>query len=155
MAHPLLLGRCLKGAEVEDSARLKRNLTTTTYIGQQTFGKPMDTQTGLNLIQDYFRLLPGSGILLMKNASLLASPVSVSSDSLIPHILIVDDSSTIRHLLRTFYKRSGYTAFSVASGEEALAKLAQGNIDLVITDIQLPGMSGTELVSSQHEGKFS
>jgi hypothetical protein len=102
MAHPLLLGRCLKGAEVEDSARLKRNLTTTTYIGQQTFGKPMDTQTGLNLIQDYFRLLPGSGILLMKNASLLASPVSVSSDSLIPHILIVDDSSTIRHLLRTF-----------------------------------------------------
>jgi DNA-binding NtrC family response regulator len=87
----------------------------------------------------------------MKNASSLVSPATVSSNSFIPHVLIVDDESTIRHLLRTFYKRSGYTASSVASGEEALAKLAQGNIDLVITDIQLPGMSGTELVANMKE----
>lgn len=87
----------------------------------------------------------------MKEASPLVSPATVSSNSLIPHILIVDDESTIRHLLRTFYDRSGYTASSVASGEEALAKLAQGNTDLVITDIQLPGMSGTELVATMKE----
>ena len=50
-----------------------------------------------------------------------------------------------------FIRRIGYTAVSVASGEEALAQLAQGNIDFVITDIQLPGMSGTDLVAKMKE----
>ena len=87
----------------------------------------------------------------MKNASLLASPVIVPSNSLIPHILIVDDDPVIRSLLVRLYERSDYTAVSVGSGEDALALLEQRNIDFVITDIKLPGMNGTELIANMKE----
>ncbi|MEX0802007.1 MAG: sigma-54 dependent transcriptional regulator [Candidatus Binatia bacterium] len=87
----------------------------------------------------------------MKNASPLASPVIVPSNSLIPHILIVDDDPAIGSLLVRLYERSGYTAVSVGSGEEALALLEQRNIDFVITDIKLPGMNGTELIANMKE----
>lgn len=87
----------------------------------------------------------------MKNASPLNSPVVVPSNSLLPQILIVDDDPAIRSLLERFYERSGYTAVSVGSGEEALALLQQRNIDLVITDIKLPRMNGTELVANMKE----
>lgn len=90
----------------------------------------------------------------MKNPLPLASPVIVPSNSLIPHILVVDDNPGLRDLLVRFYSDAGYTAVSVASGEEALAQLAQGNIDLVITDIQLPGMSGTELIAKMKKHFF-
>jgi two-component system NtrC family response regulator len=87
----------------------------------------------------------------MKNPLPLASPVIVPSNALIPHILVVDDDPVLRNLLARFYSDGGYAAVSVASGEEALEQLAQGNIDFVITDIQLPGMNGTELVAKMKE----
>ncbi len=81
----------------------------------------------------------------------LGSPATVPSNSLIPHILVVDDDPVLGNLLVRFYSENGYTAVSVVSGEEALAKLEQGNVDFVITDIQLPGMSGTELIAKMKE----
>lgn len=88
---------------------------------------------------------------MMKNASPSAFPEPSASNSLVPHILVVDDEPVLRDLIVRFYSGSGYTAFSVASGEEALALLENGNIDFVITDIQLPGMSGTELIAKMKE----
>jgi DNA-binding NtrC family response regulator len=87
----------------------------------------------------------------MKNPLPLASPDTVSSNSLIPHILVVDDEPLLRDLIVRFYSTIGYTAVAVASGEEALEQLAEGNIDAVVTDIQLPGMNGTELVAKMKE----
>ncbi len=87
----------------------------------------------------------------MKNPLPLTSPVTAPSNSLIPHILVVDDDPELRNLLVRFYSEEGYTAVSVGSGEEALAQLAQGHIDFILTDIQLPGMSGTELVAKMKE----
>lgn len=87
----------------------------------------------------------------MKNASPSSNPVLVPSNSLIPQILIVDDDPNIRSLLLRLYERSGYTAVSVGSGEEALASLEHRDIDFVITDIKLPGISGTELIAKIKE----
>ena len=87
----------------------------------------------------------------MKNALPLVSPVLLPPNSLIPHILVVDDDLAIRTLLTTFYQRIGYTAVSAGSGEEALALLEQRNIDFCITDINLPGMNGTALVVKMKE----
>ena len=87
----------------------------------------------------------------MKNPLPLGSRATVSSNSLIPHILVVDDEPLLRDLIVRFYSTIGYTAVAVASGEEALEQLAQGNIDVVVTDIQLPGMNGTELVAKMKE----
>ncbi len=61
-----------------------------------------------------------------------------------PSILIVDDEAGIRHSLASVLSEEGYTVESVASGEECLARLAQGNVDLVLLDVWLPKMDGLE-----------
>ena len=62
-----------------------------------------------------------------------------------PHILVVDDDELIRHQIERLYIRSGYAVSPVATAEDALERLETGDIDLVVTDIQLPGLSGVEL----------
>ena len=61
-----------------------------------------------------------------------------------PSILIVDDEAGIRHSLASVLSEEGYTVESVASGEECLTRLAQGNVDLVLLDVWLPKMDGLE-----------
>ena len=62
------------------------------------------------------------------------------------HVLIVDDEPAIRQLLTGVLVRAGYTADTAASAEEAGGKLARGEFDVVLCDIQLPGMNGIDLV---------
>ena len=60
-----------------------------------------------------------------------------------PHsILIVDDEAGIRHSLSSILAEEGYAVESVGSGEECLARLARGPVDLVLLDIWLPKMDG-------------
>ncbi len=61
------------------------------------------------------------------------------------HILIVDDDAAIRDSMNEFVEMAGYLSTTAANAEDALAMLAQGSIDVVITDIMLPGMDGLEL----------
>ena len=60
-------------------------------------------------------------------------------------ILIVDDDDAIRDSMQEFIERSGFTAFSAASAEEAMELLAKEVIHVTITDIILPGRDGLEL----------
>ena len=62
-------------------------------------------------------------------------------------ILIVDDEQGIRDLLTSALTRAGYATVQAGSAEEALERLAEGPISLVLLDNQLPGMTGQELVS--------
>jgi len=57
-------------------------------------------------------------------------------------ILIVDDSPTDTHVLKTMLERNGYETFSVASGEEGIEKAKEEKPDLVLMDVVLPGISG-------------
>ena len=59
-------------------------------------------------------------------------------------ILIVDDDELSSRLLARQMEARGYTATCVNSGEEALAKLACEKVDLVLLDIRMPALSGTE-----------
>jgi two-component system response regulator AtoC len=61
-------------------------------------------------------------------------------------ILIVDDESSMRHLLSVILDDRGYEARAVASAEEALKELAARDYDLVLTDVRMPGMGGLALV---------
>jgi len=60
-------------------------------------------------------------------------------------ILIVDDDDAIRDSMQEFIERSGFTAFSAASAEEAMELLSKEVIHVAITDIILPGRDGLEL----------
>ncbi len=60
-------------------------------------------------------------------------------------ILIVDDSSTVRCLLSSLFKDRGYRVFNAINGVEALAYLENSTPDLILLDIDLPGISGVEI----------
>jgi FixJ family two-component response regulator len=60
-------------------------------------------------------------------------------------ISIVEDDASMRSALVALVRSAGYNAFGYASAEEWLANSTIGNFACIITDIQLPGMSGIEL----------
>ncbi len=61
------------------------------------------------------------------------------------HILVVDDEEAIRNVTQEGIKRAGYECSIACNGEEALKVLGQRNVDVVITDIMMPGLNGVGL----------
>jgi len=61
-------------------------------------------------------------------------------------ILVVDDNEMILHGIEQLLEMHGYQVTSTTSGEEALAMLEAVAFDLVLTDLQMPGMDGLELL---------
>lgn len=61
-------------------------------------------------------------------------------------ILIVDDEQSMREFLEIFFRRQGYEVATAASVDEALAEINGRDFDLVISDIQMPGRTGIELL---------
>ena len=60
-------------------------------------------------------------------------------------MLVVDDERPVRDLLVTVLSREGYAVRALATGEEAVELARQQTVDLLLTDVMLPGMSGPEL----------
>lgn len=60
-------------------------------------------------------------------------------------ILYVEDSDDLRDTIGMLLEAPGREVLCCATAEEALALLAQREADIVITDVSLPGMSGTDL----------
>jgi two-component system KDP operon response regulator KdpE len=59
-------------------------------------------------------------------------------------ILIVDDDPPLRRVLRVTLARLGFEAEEASSGEQALALLGAGYSDVVLLDIEMPGIGGLE-----------
>jgi PAS domain S-box-containing protein len=62
-----------------------------------------------------------------------------------PVILVVDDQPQNSELLEAYLVPQGYEIVKAATGEEALRKLAGGQIDLILLDVIMPGMDGFEV----------
>ncbi len=62
--------------------------------------------------------------------------------------LVVDDSMLIRYTVCRFLERHGFTVESATNGLEALEVLKRVVPDLVVTDMQMPKMSGSELITA-------
>ena len=60
-------------------------------------------------------------------------------DSRLPHILVVDDEESMRHMLSTVLGREGYRVSVAADAASALALAANEPFDVVITDVRMPG----------------
>lgn len=61
-------------------------------------------------------------------------------------ILVVDDELRARCILVDLFNRLGYRAAGAASGQEALECLRRQRFDLVLLDLNMPGMNGTEVL---------
>ncbi len=62
-------------------------------------------------------------------------------------ILVVDDEELIRNLVVTFLSRLGHLCFTANDGVDALNKMKEKRIDVVITDVKMPNMDGITLTS--------
>jgi len=62
-------------------------------------------------------------------------------------VLVVDDEKPICDIIQEAMQHFGYACLSAMSGEEALKVLEKNKVDIVITDIKMPGMTGIELTT--------
>ena len=61
------------------------------------------------------------------------------------HILVVDDDHSMARTLVDILRAKGYEAEAAHSGPEALEKIAQDSFDCILSDVDMPGISGVEL----------
>ena len=62
-------------------------------------------------------------------------------------VLIIDDDTAIREMMKESFSKEPYTVLIAGSGDEALSILSQETVDVVISDEKMPGMSGSELLA--------
>lgn len=70
----------------------------------------------------------------------------LSTSSAIRRILVVDDDPSLRNLLAQTLEGAGFQAFTAEDGREARLQIEEHQIDLVITDLAMPGEEGMELI---------
>ena len=62
--------------------------------------------------------------------------------------LVVDDSMLIRHTVCRYLEERGFTVESAANGQEALEALKRIHPNVIITDMHMPKMGGTEFITA-------
>ena len=148
MAHSLKLKVVAEG--VETAAQLdylRRHCCD--YIQGYYFSPPLPVPDLEQMLRDENRLPTpgGAGSTPLKTPLLVdnEAPVLTKLQRPAATILIVDDEIQNCKLLETLLRPEGYLTLSVASGEEALAVIAQRAPDLILLDIMMPGMDGYEV----------
>ncbi|MFZ5846007.1 MAG: response regulator transcription factor [Actinomycetota bacterium] len=68
-------------------------------------------------------------------------------------VLVVEDEREIRELLRRYLERAGHAVLSTDSGAEAIRLVTSGSADLVVLDLGLPDVDGTEVLRVAREGE--
>jgi CheY-like chemotaxis protein len=77
----------------------------------------------------------------------MLAAVSTPTTARIPgRILVIDDDKSARLLLERVLSRAGHTVTLVDNGEQGLQLLSQHQYDLIITDKNLPGLDGLEVL---------
>ena len=66
-------------------------------------------------------------------------------------VLVVDDDRALRHAITALLQAGGYRTEQAGDGPEALDKLRQQPVDLMLLDIGLPGMSGLDVLARARE----
>ncbi|RPG99275.1 MAG: DNA-binding response regulator [Candidatus Pelagibacter sp. TMED118] len=68
-------------------------------------------------------------------------------NKLISHILVVDDDTGIRNLVRQFLEQNEYLVSTADSAEDAQKKIENVKFDLIVLDVMMPGKSGLDFIS--------
>ena len=84
----------------------------------------------------------------------LATAASPAPARFAHHILLVEDESTVLQFSTTVLVRGGYQVTAVEGCEAAWEAIQSASYDLLVTDNQMPGMSGLELVSKLRSAQF-
>jgi CheY-like chemotaxis protein/anti-sigma regulatory factor (Ser/Thr protein kinase) len=79
-------------------------------------------------------------------ASEVENPDPDVSDSSSPFVMVVDDNTLLLEMIADFLEATGYRAVRSQSGKDALEKLGEVAPDIILMDIQMPGMDGLEAI---------
>jgi len=71
----------------------------------------------------------------------------------IPSILLVDDEEEFVLMLASYIRSHGFEVETALDASQALPLIDENTFDLIITDINLPGMNGIELIKKSREKK--
>ncbi len=61
-------------------------------------------------------------------------------------VMIVDDSATVRQVLQTTLVAAGYEVVEAIDGEDALKLFTENNVDMLVTDLNMPNLDGISLI---------
>ncbi|MFC5585461.1 response regulator [Nitratireductor kimnyeongensis] len=88
---------------------------------------------------------------MSETGNLEKDPPVLSDDA--PHLLVVDDDTRIRSLLKRFLRENGFRVTIAGNAAEARRKLVGLDFDLVVLDVMMPGEDGVSLTRSLREEK--
>ena len=75
-----------------------------------------------------------------------STPAPAHADRRPPRILVVDDERSMRELLAIVLRREGYEVLLAENGKSAIATLEREQIDILISDIKMPDLSGVDVL---------
>jgi len=105
------------------------------------------------LILNVFDLMKSSQ--KVRGVLVAAAKGGEEKEAVTPEILVADDSLTTRVLEKSILEGSGYNVTLAVDGADALEKVRLGTFDLVVSDVEMPNMSGFELTKMiREEEKF-
>ncbi len=61
-------------------------------------------------------------------------------------VLVVDDEPSMRNLIRAMLETSGYQVIEASCGEDALVRCEEHKVDIIVTDLVMPGLNGIDLI---------
>ena len=67
---------------------------------------------------------------------------------MIKTIMTVDDSASVRQMVQFTLKEAGYAVLEALDGQDALAKLKNTSVQMVLTDLNMPKLDGIELIKA-------
>lgn len=117
----------------------RRELRISLHAPSQTLSQMMET-LGFSLGRDE------GAVLTMGTEEVLPKTKTLGSQVL--RVLTVDDSRTIRDMLKLTLDAAGFDVTQAVDGEDGLGKFREGAFDLVITDINMPRMDGFQLIQA-------
>ena len=65
-------------------------------------------------------------------------------------LLIVDDEEIMRDLLSRIFAKEGYQLLTAVDGQDALDKIKNNNVNIILSDMNMPNMNGFELLKHVH-----
>jgi len=129
MAQGMRLRIIAEGVETEEQLYyLKRNGCD--ELQGYYFSRPVETES--------------AGQLLKERQRIHFSEESIEKSQLT--ILIVDDEENIIRALKRILRRDGYRILTASHGDEALQLMARHHVQVILSDMRMPEMSGTELL---------
>lgn len=87
----------------------------------------------------------------MKDKDKTANLAALGDDA--PHLLVVDDDTRIRNLLKQYLSENGFRVTVAGNADEARRKLKGLDFDLLVLDVMMPGETGVELTKSLRDEK--